>query len=52
MNDTALGKCTGDESLYNYAGGVSPEGTRTPYCQLSSEEVSGGAGNQNSGAWS
>lgn len=44
-----LRKCTGDESPWDYAGGVSPEGPGTAHCQLSSEEVSHGAGNQNAG---
>lgn len=32
-NDTALEKCTGDESLCDYAGGVSPEGTGIALCR-------------------
>lgn len=46
---SGFGEMCGDESRSDYAGGVSPEGTGTARCQLSSQEVSRGAGNQNPG---
>lgn len=46
---SGCGETQADESLCDYAGGVSPAEMGTAGCQASLEEVSRRAGNQNSG---